>query len=251
MNVITNADIMSAYKYIKKDGQVDGLTNFPDVVHALKADEECQYVWGSDSIMKVPKGSWILAENDNDFPRLLDDEFFHKLYAFDRQQMDLIFDDIIKDAFGDQDAPDPDDYCAEEVIKCQCGQHMISVWGGGNNDGKIEMAFWNFGHEGSKTSWTQRLRQIWQIITRGHPHADMVVLNSAEQLRLIRFMDVARSLTAQYKDARRDYERKNIPKEKTHYTLEEVVDMEANHVAEQHELLATIETLTKKLRSNN
>ncbi len=37
MNVITNADIMSAYKYIKKDGQADGLTNFPDVVHALKA----------------------------------------------------------------------------------------------------------------------------------------------------------------------------------------------------------------------
>jgi hypothetical protein len=73
-------------------------------------------------------------------------------------------------------------------IECECGTEMIQLERDqyeGTQD--IYMSFFRYGHNGN-FPWKLRLQYIWQIIIKGHPYSDSIILNKQEQNELIKFL---------------------------------------------------------------
>jgi hypothetical protein len=76
------------------------------------------------------------------------------------------------------------------MIDCSCGTEAIVITT--DNDwlmGQVEIAFWKYGHNASLFGFTNKVRQIWNIIKVGHPYADMVILEKDEIDQLIAFLN--------------------------------------------------------------
>jgi hypothetical protein len=74
-------------------------------------------------------------------------------------------------------------------IECSCGTELIQLerdpYPKESQD--IYMSFFRYGHNGN-FPLSLRLQYIWQIITKGHPYSDCVILNKQEQDKLIKFL---------------------------------------------------------------
>jgi len=76
------------------------------------------------------------------------------------------------------------------MIDCSCGTEAIIVTT--DNDwliGQVELAFWKYGHNANLSGFSNKLRQIWNIIKVGHPYADMVILETDQIDKLIAFLN--------------------------------------------------------------
>lgn len=74
-------------------------------------------------------------------------------------------------------------------ISCNCGSEAILLEHDPYPDESqdIYMSFFRYGHN-SYFPWSWRLKYIWQIIIKGHPYADCIILNKQEQNKLIEFL---------------------------------------------------------------
>lgn len=73
-----------------------------------------------------------------------------------------------------------------EIVRCKCKGHILTVERDEEyNDNCI--SFWTLGHDGNY-DWIFRLRLIWQVITRGHPYTDTIILNRRETQKLIKIL---------------------------------------------------------------
>ena len=141
-----------------------------------------------------------------------------------------------------------DQYEMRERLMCECGSHELSVYANGYMDGDIEIAFWKYGLGPYKRTLRARLRQIWDILTKGHAYADMVILNRAEQAKLVQIIEQSHDLSERYEAARATWLASRPKPQRDTFTLQEVADMQAHHEAEKQELLDIIETLSVKLQ---
>jgi hypothetical protein len=76
------------------------------------------------------------------------------------------------------------------MIDCSCGTEAIIAIT--DNDwliGQVELAFWKYGHNANLSGFSNKLRQIWNIIKVGHPYADMVILETDQIDKLIAFLN--------------------------------------------------------------
>ena len=64
------------------------------------------------------------------------------------------------------------------LLKCSCGNEMLSIM---HIDEEYYLSLFMNSYDYSY-SWSQRLRHIWQIITKGHPYTDSIVLDSDAML---------------------------------------------------------------------
>ena len=78
-------------------------------------------------------------------------------------------------------------YYAEEFFTCICDGTAIclSHYPNDPDDNEISISLWERKLGGHGDDWGYRLRHIWQIITRGHPYTDAVVLRQEDALRLL------------------------------------------------------------------
>lgn len=84
----------------------------------------------------------------------------------------------------------------EQRFKCSCYTHELHVeLPEEKDDNLIEIVVWSLGNAiGSSLGF--RLKQCWQVLTKGHAYKDMVVLQPDEALRLgqtlVKMGDVAK-----------------------------------------------------------
>lgn len=73
-----------------------------------------------------------------------------------------------------------------EYVECECGSEIISItkWDNAepwnDDDPEIFLSFYSIGAGGHRPTWRYRLKYIWQIIRRGHPYTDSIVLSEEE-----------------------------------------------------------------------
>jgi len=73
-------------------------------------------------------------------------------------------------------------------IECECGTEIVQLERDQDEGTKnIYMSFYRYGHS-SYSPWKLRFQYIWQIIRKGHPYSDCVILNEKEQSKLIEFL---------------------------------------------------------------
>jgi len=75
----------------------------------------------------------------------------------------------------------------QKSYECSCHGEMIMM--GYEDDEKdgiptIDLAFFNYGYSGSVLSFSNRLKWIWQILIKGTPYLDEVMLEQATAKRL-------------------------------------------------------------------
>ena len=78
-----------------------------------------------------------------------------------------------------------------ERISCSYGTHEISLFASKDHaPSEMEMSFWKAGHRAKGGwNWRSRLGNIWSILTKGHAHADMVILDVEEAEKLKDFLE--------------------------------------------------------------
>ena len=67
----------------------------------------------------------------------------------------------------------------KKIYQCCCGEagFVIDKWDN-ESDEEICFSFWKYGtNEGCRYPWRVRLKCIWQILTKGHPFTDEIILN--------------------------------------------------------------------------
>lgn len=62
----------------------------------------------------------------------------------------------------------------EEFYICECGCDAISVT---IDDDYVCLSMWTIEPDSEVFSWKNRIRLIWQIIKRGHPCLDSIILS--------------------------------------------------------------------------
>lgn len=77
-------------------------------------------------------------------------------------------------------------------ISCNCGSEAILLERDPYPENielpkDVYMSFFRYGHN-EYFPWSLRLKYIWQIIRKGHPFSDCVILNNEEQEKLIEFL---------------------------------------------------------------
>jgi len=66
------------------------------------------------------------------------------------------------------------------MLRCECYGEMLVI---DHDDGQFYLSL--FKHEyGYNYTFTQRIRHIWAILTKGHPYTDSVVLSRNKALEL-------------------------------------------------------------------
>jgi hypothetical protein len=71
-------------------------------------------------------------------------------------------------------------------VKCDCSAHELHLT---YDEDFIELSIWNDGWQ--KYGLSHKLRHIWQIIWRGHPWTDQILLTKENSLRLSEELIVA------------------------------------------------------------
>lgn len=66
-------------------------------------------------------------------------------------------------------------------LKCACCVHALNVE---KEDGEWSFAVWEWYPYGGKLGRKQRLRFIWQVLRRGLPYGEHVILKQADAIRL-------------------------------------------------------------------
>jgi hypothetical protein len=200
---------------------------------------------------------WIVCEaEDNGKISIMDEKTFWDCYDWSSTlQSDL---DPVEEPVPDPDTFDPEhfdyenNYVLKEMIQCDCGTHAISIRADGAYLGELELAFWQYGHGQNKRSWKSRLKTIWEILTKGHSFADMILLSKEEQAKLVDVISKTDALHQKYTaDHQRylDYKRRT-EKPKETFTLQEVAEFQADHDAEIKALTEVIETLASQIKPN-
>jgi hypothetical protein len=253
----------------------DDQTSLPARVHAVFPNGQPFLFDHADNIALYPGSTdWIICDVDNpEQVRLISYEAF-----FDHYQPETTEGwKYLSDLFASQpetasDAPasseetlieetlteeapaaavvefHADQYVMEERLVCECGGHELSVRASGDMDGDIEIVFWKLGCRPYRPKWATRLRQIWDILTRGHAYSDMVTLNRAEQAKLVEIISKSHDLSERYEAARAEWLASRPQPKREVFTIQEVAELQANHEAEKQELLEIIETLSVKLQ---
>ena len=67
------------------------------------------------------------------------------------------------------------------MVFCECGSEAIQVswW---EDDPEVFLSNWSHGSGG--IVWRHRLKHIWQILRKGHPYTDSVILSPDEAKKL-------------------------------------------------------------------
>jgi hypothetical protein len=73
-------------------------------------------------------------------------------------------------------------------IMCDCYSHGL-LFEKDINEDEFYISMYERGFEGRYTSWTDKLRCIWQFIKTGHPYTDMVVLNKDNAKELLSYLE--------------------------------------------------------------
>ena len=87
-------------------------------------------------------------------------------------------------------------------VECDCKTHLIGIetW-----DEATCLAFFEMGHcDDGHTSLKEKWRLIRQILKRGHPYLDMVVLNRNTVGKLIGILEKARVAALAYEKKQED-----------------------------------------------
>lgn len=77
----------------------------------------------------------------------------------------------------------------KETINCACGCDALVV--ATDNDflnGMVEFAFWKYGHDNHR-NFSNKCKNIWQMIRYGHPYSDMVILDKDGVDKLMKFLE--------------------------------------------------------------
>jgi len=71
----------------------------------------------------------------------------------------------------------------DTMVFCECGHAAILVSHFTDESDEIFISMWE-GRVSRGTTWSHRLRHIWDILTRGYPYEDDIVIskNDARQL---------------------------------------------------------------------
>jgi hypothetical protein len=74
----------------------------------------------------------------------------------------------------------------EKFFVCDCGAEAIglSTWDTDDKTTEVCLSFWSFGNDSGHYSWKDKMRHIWQIIKKGHPYTDSVILNAEKTKEL-------------------------------------------------------------------
>ncbi len=69
------------------------------------------------------------------------------------------------------------------MVLCECGSEAIQVswW---DDEPEVFLSNWTSGLPNTGIVWKHRIKHIWQIITRGHPYTDSVILSPDEAKKL-------------------------------------------------------------------
>ena len=76
-------------------------------------------------------------------------------------------------------------------VECDCYTHAIVVDRtdeDGHGDYEYCLAFFERGYDGQGMSFKERLRWCWQILRRGHPWTDSIILDRNKAKRLGEFL---------------------------------------------------------------
>jgi hypothetical protein len=68
-------------------------------------------------------------------------------------------------------------------IECDCHSEMLQVEWDDEYD-LVYMSYYSYGHN-RKFPWLYRLKYIWEILTKGHPYSDCIVLSHNERHKLL------------------------------------------------------------------
>ena len=254
---------------------VDDQTSLPARVHAVFSNGESFLFDHADDILLYPGSTdWVICDADNsDQVNLISNETFFDhyqpedingwhylstLFAIQPEEANndsSTLEDATQQDMQSEETPvstvvdfHADQYVMEERLVCKCGTHERSVRASGDMDGDIEIAFWKTGFHAYKLKWPKRLRQIWDILTKGHAYSDMLILNQADQAKLADIISKSHDLSKRYEAARAEWLASRPKIEREVFTIQEVAELQANHEAEKQELLEIIETLSVKLQ---
>ena len=74
-----------------------------------------------------------------------------------------------------------------KFIECSCGTEgiMISNDYMDNKEPVIDLAFFKYGYNPDKMSLYQKLRYCWQVLSKGRPFGDEIILNKEQTKELI------------------------------------------------------------------
>jgi len=64
----------------------------------------------------------------------------------------------------------------KSFYQCKCGHETIEIQKG-DEDKEIFFSMLFYGYQNNKYSFFQLLRHCWQILRKGHPYADNVILS--------------------------------------------------------------------------
>lgn len=69
-------------------------------------------------------------------------------------------------------------------IPCTCTSEALHITS--DEEGELYISIWQVGYSRDNTlTWRQRLRYCWQILTKGRPYGDQVVLDKKGRSELI------------------------------------------------------------------
>jgi len=65
----------------------------------------------------------------------------------------------------------------QTFYQCECGHETIEIQKGDDKDREIFFAMFFYGYQNHKYSFWQLLRHCWQLLRKGSPYADNVILS--------------------------------------------------------------------------
>jgi hypothetical protein len=71
-------------------------------------------------------------------------------------------------------------------LKCECSAESLEIV---HDVDDYYLSIWKAGIDGQKVSWPQRLKHCWQILRKGSPYGDQLVLSSKKMKQLKNFIE--------------------------------------------------------------